>query len=62
MRMALDWVESQFQAMGRSDARELAVAFVAAYQGAAVLTNTLRDPTLLVSEGDRLQRWIDAIA
>jgi len=59
MQMALDWVQRQFEAMGRADARELAIAFVASYQGAAVLTNTLRDPTILEGEAARVQRWID---
>ncbi|MFE4457132.1 TetR/AcrR family transcriptional regulator [Nocardia tengchongensis] len=56
------WVERQFREMGhRHDARELAVALVAAYQGISVLTNTLREPELMVAEGLRLQRWIDSL-
>lgn len=62
MQTTLDWVEAQFEAMGRPDARELAVSFVSAYQGAALLTNTLRDPALLEGEAARLQRWIDSMA
>jgi TetR/AcrR family transcriptional repressor of nem operon len=56
------WAEAQFQAMGRPDARELAVALVAAYQGIAVVANTLRDPGLIAAEGARLGRWIDELA
>jgi hypothetical protein len=48
--------------MGRRDARDLAVALVAAYQGIALLTNTFRDPELMVREGKRLDRWIDSLA
>lgn len=62
MRMPIDWAERQFQAMGRRDARELAVALIASYQGIALLTNTFRDPELMVREGRRLERWIDALA
>ncbi|WP_240777576.1 TetR/AcrR family transcriptional regulator [Nonomuraea basaltis] len=58
----LDWVERQFQAMGRDDARELAVALFAAYQGISLLTNTFRDPGLMAVEGRRLERWIDSLA
>ena len=54
--------QEQFEQLGRRDARELAVALVAAYEGAALLTNTLRDPTILVNEARRLERWIDSIA
>jgi len=56
------WAEAQFQAMGRPDARELGVALVAAYQGIALVANTLRDPSLVAGEGARLERWIDELA
>src|ERR1700760_2071574 len=42
--MPMEWAEQQFRAMGRRDARDLAVALIAAYQGVALLTNTFRDP------------------
>ncbi len=48
--------------MGRRDARELAVALIASYQGISLLTNTLRDPELMAREGRRLERWIDSLA
>lgn len=63
MRVLLDWAEGQFLAMGRAaDARELAVALIAAYQGVSLLTNTFRDPELMATEGRRLERWIDSLA
>jgi AcrR family transcriptional regulator len=62
MRRLVDWIEGQFAAMGRDDARELAVALFAAYQGISLLTNTFRDPELMVVEGRRLERWIDSLA
>jgi TetR/AcrR family transcriptional repressor of nem operon len=62
MRRLLDWAEGQFQEMGRSDARELAYALVAAYQGISLLTNTFRDPEIMATEGRRLERWIDSLA
>jgi TetR/AcrR family transcriptional repressor of nem operon len=57
----IDWAEMQFRAMGRQDARELAVALIAAYEGIALLAATLRDPSLISAEGDRLNRWIDSL-
>jgi TetR/AcrR family transcriptional regulator, transcriptional repressor for nem operon len=60
--MPIDWAERQFRALGRRDARELAVALVASYQGIALLTNTFRDPELMAREGRRLERWIDSLA
>ncbi|MFI6866364.1 TetR/AcrR family transcriptional regulator [Nocardia sp. NPDC050406] len=62
MRRLVDWAERQFAAMGRADARELAVALIAAYQGISLLTNTFRDPELMEIEGRRLERWIDSLA
>ncbi|MFE9565762.1 TetR/AcrR family transcriptional regulator [Streptomyces sp. NPDC006487] len=63
MRVLLDWAEQQFLALGRTeDARELAVALIASYQGVSLLTNTFRDPEMMASEGRRLERWIDSLA
>ena len=61
MRELLDWVQAQFAAMDRDDAAELAVALIASYEGIALLTNTFRDPELMVVEGRRLERWIDSL-
>ena len=62
MRMPVAWVEQQFTAMGRRDARDLAFALLASYEGIALLANTFRDPDLMVREGRRLERWIDSLA
>jgi len=62
LRTPIDWVERQFKAMGRSDARDLAFALLASYQGIALFANTFRDPALMVREGRRLERWIDSLA
>ena len=62
LRLPVDWAEQQFRTMGRRDARDLAVALIAAYEGIALLTNTFRDPELMTREGRRLERWIDALA
>ncbi|MEV6769063.1 TetR/AcrR family transcriptional regulator [Nocardia sp. NPDC051030] len=61
MRAFLDWIETQFTAMGRADARELAVALLASYQGISLLANTFRDPAMMEAEGHRLERWIDSL-
>ena len=61
----VDWAERQFRSMGlrdEGDARDRAIALVASYQGISLLTNTFRDPRLMVREGRRLERWIDSLA
>jgi AcrR family transcriptional regulator len=62
MQLFIDWAEQQFRSMGRRDARDLAVAMIASYQGIMLLTNTFRQPELIVREARRLERWIDSLA
>jgi TetR/AcrR family transcriptional repressor of nem operon len=62
LQTAVDWAERQFQQMGRSDARDLAIEMIVRYQGTAVLTQALGDPSLMKTEARRLGRWIDSIA
>jgi TetR/AcrR family transcriptional repressor of nem operon len=62
MQLWIDWAEEQFRSMGRRDARDLAVALIASYQGIMLLANTFRQPELIVRETRRLDRWIDSLA
>jgi AcrR family transcriptional regulator len=61
LELPIEWAEQQFRLMNRRDARDLAVAMIASYQGIAVLTNTFRDPELMTREARRLERWIDSM-
>jgi AcrR family transcriptional regulator len=61
MQLWIDWGEQQFRAMGRRDARDLAVGLIASYQGITLLANTFRQPELIVHEARRLERWIDSL-
>jgi TetR/AcrR family transcriptional regulator, transcriptional repressor for nem operon len=60
--LPMDWIERQFTVMGRPDARALAIQTVGAYEGAALLTNVLRDPDLLEREARRIADWIDSLS
>jgi TetR/AcrR family transcriptional regulator, transcriptional repressor for nem operon len=62
LQAPIQWAEQQFDMLGRRDARDLAVALMASYQGIALLTNTFRDPDLMTREARRLERWIDSLA
>jgi TetR/AcrR family transcriptional regulator, transcriptional repressor for nem operon len=61
MRVPIEWAQEQFRALGRRDARDLAVSLIAAYEGSALLANTFRDPDILAREARRLNRWIDTL-
>jgi TetR/AcrR family transcriptional regulator, transcriptional repressor for nem operon len=61
LRVPLDWAERQFSALGRADARDLAVEVIARYQGSALLASTLRDPDLMARESVRVAAWLDTI-
>jgi AcrR family transcriptional regulator len=61
MAIVIDWCEGQFRQLGRRDARDLALTLFAGIQGAALLANTFRDPTILTRQGHHLERWIDTL-
>lgn len=61
MQTLLDWAEQQLRAMGRRDARDLALELVIAYEGSALLTNALAQPELMAHQARRLEKWINAL-
>ena len=61
MRLPIEWAEDQFRSLGRSDARDLAFDLLAAYEGSALLANTMRDPGALSRAARRIDHWIDTL-
>jgi AcrR family transcriptional regulator len=61
MRLPIEWAEEQFRALGCRDAPDLALDLMAAYEGNALLANTLGDPTVLSRAERRLDHWIDSM-
>jgi len=61
MSLPIEWAEGQFRSLGRADARDLAFDLLAAYEGSALLANTLRDPAVLSGAARRIDRWIDTL-
>jgi TetR/AcrR family transcriptional regulator, transcriptional repressor for nem operon len=60
MRTLIEWAEQQFRAAGHArQAHNLALDLIAAYEGTALLANTLDDPHILSAAARRLVRWID---
>ena len=60
--LIVDWAEGQFRQLGARDAHDLAFALLGGIQGAALLSNTFRDPQLMARQARRLERWIDTLA
>jgi AcrR family transcriptional regulator len=61
METLVGWVEEQFAALGRRDARECAIELVVAYQGAAVVASALGQPEVMARGASSLKRWIDSL-
>jgi len=61
MRLPIEWAEGQFRSLGRPDARDLAFDLLAAYEGSALLANTMHDPDVLSRAARRLHHWIDTL-
>lgn len=61
-RTALEWMERQFQALGKgADSRLLAVHLLSATQGVSVLAHTFGDPGLIDMEATRLKDWVRSL-
>ncbi|MHC3469083.1 TetR/AcrR family transcriptional regulator [Streptomyces sp. 7R007] len=61
LRRLLAWVADQFRELDQPDPDALALTLVGAYQGMSLLTNALRDPTVMTREGARLTTWLDSL-
>jgi TetR/AcrR family transcriptional regulator, transcriptional repressor for nem operon len=61
MSLPIEWAEENFRSLGRRDAHDLALDLLAAYEGSALLANTLRDSSVLSRAARRLDHWIDTL-
>lgn len=60
MSDTIEWAEKQFSAMGfGSSSRDLANQYIALIQGTALLTNTFKEPKLLVNLSASVRTWLD---
>ena len=62
LRVILEWVERQFRELKQRNASALAITFLGAIQGAALLANAFGDEQLLKQEIRRIERWVDSLA
>ncbi len=60
MNDMIDWSEKQFKAAGLgSSSREVANQYVALVQGMTLLTNTFKEPKLMVNFSQSIRTWLD---
>ncbi|BCL79255.1 TetR family transcriptional regulator [Ktedonobacteria bacterium brp13] len=59
----LDWAETQFHQLGldEQEAKDCAFDLISSLQGAFLLTNSFRSPTMLERKLQRLEAWIHAL-
>ena len=60
-KLLSSWAEAQFRALGRRDAADLALMMLSTIQGAALLSNSFRDPRIMTRQVRQLDRWIDSL-
>jgi hypothetical protein len=61
-RQLLGWLENQFAALGKKQARKtLAIHLLSSLQGVSLLANCFRDPALVLQEAQQLNAWIDSL-
>jgi hypothetical protein len=56
------WAEAQFRELAHRDAADLALMMISGIQGAALLSNSFRDPAIMIREVRQLDRWIDSLS
>lgn len=60
MSDTIEWAEKQFSAMGFGSAsRDLANQYIALVQGTTLLTNTFKEPKMLVNLSASVRTWLD---
>ncbi len=57
----IQWVAKQFGLMGQDDGEAQGLQFVCRLQGAILVAHALNDSTIIASELDRIQAWIDSL-
>lgn len=62
LRAILGWAERQFRELGQRNPGALAVTFLGAIQGAALLANAFDDERLLKQEIRRIESWVQSLA
>ncbi|RIX29944.1 TetR/AcrR family transcriptional regulator [Amnibacterium setariae] len=55
----LAWIGRQFEALGAAHPRDSALSLVSRYEGMSVLAHVLRDPDVIVRQGEDLSAWLD---
>jgi TetR/AcrR family transcriptional repressor of nem operon len=58
----LEWLEVQFRLLGKEgESADLALHILSVLEGVSLLTNTFKDPEMMLRETARLKKWVDAL-
>ena len=62
MQDLLNWLERQFQALGKNDmSARLAEYFLSSLQGMSLLTLTFKQPELMGRQSRHLEEWLESL-
>lgn len=63
MRVIMDWCESQFKSLGKTDgeAEKLALNLISGIQGINIITLTFKDPGYLLRQTQFLRDWLQTL-
>lgn len=61
IKVVLDWVRHQFEAMNKPDAEALALQMVTNLQGMSLIANALKDPGVVDKMVNRTRGWIESL-
>lgn len=57
----VEWASEQFRHIDRPNADQLGRTFIAALQGASLLTNSLHDPDVFVEQTESIKVWVESL-
>lgn len=61
LKEQIDWIAIQFDLMGQTDGQAMGLQFVSRLQGSVLVAHALNDASIISTELDRMQAWIDSL-
>ena len=61
IQLQLEWASRQFELMGESKAQDYGMQMITTLHGASIVSNALKNETIMSQQAQRLQEWIRAM-